>query len=140
MKRVDAQLARVLDNLATAHTKPPAEVEGALRDLMMQIIHGGKLMRDDIARMPCLQEAKGMHHTWRKADFLADPYLVQHPCVIVFLVPSMLLELGLAHHHAAGLLFDLINFYPVCSPLVHSPYAFTPEAIGPISVVDGLQV
>ncbi|KAF5838038.1 hypothetical protein DUNSADRAFT_3472 [Dunaliella salina] len=46
MKSVDAQLARVLDSLGRRGEQPPPDVENALKELLDQIVQGGRLMQD----------------------------------------------------------------------------------------------
>ncbi|KAF5827126.1 hypothetical protein DUNSADRAFT_1302 [Dunaliella salina] len=45
MKSVDAQLARVLDSLASRRMKAPSSVESGLQELLLQIVQGGRLMQ-----------------------------------------------------------------------------------------------
>jgi len=58
---VDAQLARVLDSMVNKKAKPPASVEGALRQLIAQLVHCGRLMKVgcELACVACGQKSRG---------------------------------------------------------------------------------
>jgi len=45
IKKVDAQLARVLDSIVRKRVTPPSSVEGALLELVVQVAKCGRLMK-----------------------------------------------------------------------------------------------
>jgi len=45
MKSVDAQLACVLSSLAAKKVSPPPSVESSLKDLLLQLVQAGRLMK-----------------------------------------------------------------------------------------------